>query len=173
MNSVFLRQITYRCKNALYSEKGASAQLIGTQSLSTKYREIENFWIFFSNTIWKRAKERTIVTTLRNKILPALSVRKGCHKDEPVSPKATTVIVSTHKGDPVSPWRNSGRKQRIPAIYQAPDCSQTQGWALRKLRLWKLRILAPESWGTSLKNDFNEPRLLSLPIYRKVLNSLT
>lgn len=58
MNSVFLRQITYRCKNALYSEKGASAQLIGTQYLSTKYREIENFWIFFFQYNLKEGKRK-------------------------------------------------------------------------------------------------------------------
>ena len=46
-------------------------------------------------------------------------------------------------------------------------------WALRELRMWKYRILAPESWGTDQRNDFSASRLLHLPIQRKVLNSLT
>ena len=35
------------------------------------------------------------------------------------------------------------------------------------------RILAPDSWDTYKRNDFSEPRLLHLAIYRKALNSLT
>ena len=38
-------------------------------------------------------------------------------------------------------------------------------WALRKLRLWKHKVLAPDSWGAYQRNDFTEPRLLHLPIY--------
>ena len=37
----------------------------------------------------------------------------------------------------------------------------------------KNRTLALDSWGAYHRNDFNEPRLLHLPIYRKVLNSFT
>ena len=65
------------------------------------------------------------------------------------------------------------RKGRIPAIWQPSDCSHSPRWALRKLRMWKHRILAPDSWGTYQRKDFSEPRLLHLPIHRKVLNSLT
>ena len=53
------------------------------------------------------------------------------------------------------------------------DCShpQIQGtW--RWLRMEISRILSPESWGAFQRNDFSEPRLLHLPIHRKVLNSL-
>ena len=35
------------------------------------------------------------------------------------------------------------------------------------------RILAQDSWDTYERNDFSKPRLLHLPIQRKVLNSLT
>ena len=35
------------------------------------------------------------------------------------------------------------------------------------------RIRAPDSWDTFQRNDFSEPRLLHLPTYWKVLNSLT
>ena len=37
--------------------------------------------------------------------------------------------------------------------------------------MWKYRLLAPDSWGTH--QNFWEPRLLHLPIHRKVVNSLT
>ena len=36
----------------------------------------------------------------------------------------------------------------------------------------KHNILAPDRWTTFERNDFSEPRLLHLPIYREVLNSL-
>ena len=42
-----------------------------------------------------------------------------------------------------------------------------------ELRLWKHKILAPESWGARQRNDFSESRLLHLPIHRKALNSWT
>ena len=37
----------------------------------------------------------------------------------------------------------------------------------------KTRMLAPESWDAYERNDFSKPRLLHLPIHRKVLKSLT
>ena len=37
----------------------------------------------------------------------------------------------------------------------------------------KTQILAPDSWAAYQRNDFSEPRLLHLPIHRKVINSLT
>ena len=39
--------------------------------------------------------------------------------------------------------------------------------------LKKCRILAQDSWDAYKRNDFSKPRLLYLPIHRKVLNSLT
>ena len=53
------------------------------------------------------------------------------------------------------------------------DCNHHRRWALRKLRMWKYRILAPDSWGTYQRNDFSEPGFLHIPIHRKALNSLT
>ena len=41
---------------------------------------------------------------------------------------------------------------------------------LRGLRMGKNRIRAPESGGVYQRNDFSEPRLLHLPIQRKVLD---
>ena len=66
-------------------------------------------------------------------------------------------------------WGNSGRKRR-PVIYQPSDCSHSLWWALR---IWKHRMLPPDSRGTYERNDFSESSLLHLPIHRKVLNFLT
>ena len=43
---------------------------------------------------------------------------------------------------------------------------------LRGFRMEKNRLLALEGWGANQRNDFNEPRLLCLPMYWKALNSL-
>ena len=44
---------------------------------------------------------------------------------------------------------------------------------LRRLRMWKHRTLAPDSWDAYHRKDFSEPRLLHLPTQIKALNSLT
>ena len=44
---------------------------------------------------------------------------------------------------------------------------------MRGFRMEKSKIMALNSWGAYQKNDFNEPRLLHLPIHKKVLNSLS
>ena len=64
------------------------------------------------------------------------------------------------------------RKERIPAIQQPSDCSHSLRWAPRELGMWKHRILEPDSWGTSERSDFSEPRLLYRHIHREMLNSL-
>ena len=45
--------------------------------------------------------------------------------------------------------------------------------SLEELRVWKCKLLTPESWDAYERNDFSEPKLLHLPIQRKALNSLT
>ena len=46
--------------------------------------------------------------------------------------------------------------------------------SLGELGRWKHRQLTiSESWDAHERNDFSQPRLLHLPIYRKALNSLT
>ena len=45
--------------------------------------------------------------------------------------------------------------------------------SLEELRVWKCKLLTPESWDAYERNDFSEPKLLFLPIHRKTLNSLT
>ena len=44
---------------------------------------------------------------------------------------------------------------------------------LRRFRVEKNRILASDCWDAYQRSDSIEPRLLHLPIYRKVLNSLS
>ena len=63
-------------------------------------------------------------------------------------------------------WTVSPRELRIET-----GCPPSS--TLRKLRMRKHRMLAPDTWGAYQRNDFSEPRLFHLPIYRKVLNSLT
>ena len=89
--------------------------------------------------------------------------------------KDVTVIsdysrAGTNDGELVSP---EGTQEGKDAICQPSDCSHSPWWALRKLRMWEHRVPAPDSWGACQGNDFGEPGLLHLPIYRKVLNSLT
>ena len=76
----------------------------------------------------------------------------------------------------VSQWAlRKLRKERIPAIWQPSDCNHCLWWALRKLRMWEHRILAPENWGAYQRNDFSDPRVLHFPTHKKkkALNSLT
>ena len=63
------------------------------------------------------------------------------------------------------PWGSSGRKEHLLS-----DCSHSPCWALR--RIWKHRIMTPDSWGAYQRNDFSKPRHLHLPILRKALNYL-
>ena len=68
----------------------------------------------------------------------------------------------------------------LPAISVNKRCCSHQAitlqpprWCtLRRLRMRKHRILALDSQGAYQRNDFNEPRLLHLPILRKALNSI-
>ena len=69
----------------------------------------------------------------------------------------------------VSPEGTQDRN-RMPTI---SHCNYPWRCTLRRLRLRKHRMLAPDSWGAYQRNDFSEPWLLHLPIHRKALNSLT
>ena len=53
------------------------------------------------------------------------------------------------------------------------DCSHSLYWAQGSSWCENHRILVPDNWDSYERNDFSEPRLLHLPIHRKVLNSLT
>ena len=72
----------------------------------------------------------------------------------------------------VSPEGTQDRN-RLPPIKPSATAATSQWCTLRRLRMRQHRILAPGSWGTYQRNDFNEPWLLHLPIHRKMLNSLT
>ena len=55
------------------------------------------------------------------------------------------------------------------ARHLAVSCySHPQGCTLRRPRMRKHRILAPDSWGAFQRNRFNQPRLCLL-VYRKVM----
>ena len=66
----------------------------------------------------------------------------------------------------------SSSHQRPPAVRHPSDGSHSPQWAPGKLRMWKHKILAPESWDRDQRNDFSEPGRLHLPKHRKALNSL-
>ena len=99
---------------------------------------------------------------LRNKILSAISVNKGCHSHQQLHPPPT-----------VSRWALRELRKEIKntchlaAIRLQPLPGKPWG------NSGCFRILAPESWSAYQRNDFSEPRLLQLPIHRKVPNSLT
>ena len=48
------------------------------------------------------------------------------------------------------------RRQRPPAIWRPSDGSHSPWWAPRNFRMWKHRILAPESWDIDQRNDFSD-----------------
>ena len=62
---------------------------------------------------------------------------------------------------------------RMPAIKSSDTVATPRQCTLKRLKVTNHRILAPESWCAYQRNDFREPRLLHLPIHRKVLHSLT
>ena len=88
--------------------------------------------------------------------------KQGCHSHQWLQPSNMSWWA----------WGNSERK-RVSAIEQPSDWSHSPMVSLRKLRMWKYRILSPDRWGTYQRNNFRQPRLLHLPIHRKALNSLT
>ena len=90
-------------------------------------------------------------------LMPAISVSKGYLAIKP----------SHHSHPSGEPWANSRWKQNTH--HQALTYPKDAPWGDSG---WENRILAPESWGAHQRNDFSEPRLLHLPIHRKVLNFL-
>ena len=87
--------------------------------------------------------------------------KKGCH---------------SHQATIAAPWW-ALRKLRMETnrchCQALSHCRHPQLCTLRGLRMERSRILAPGSWGTYQRDEFNEPSLLHLPIHRKVLNLLT
>ena len=100
------------------------------------------------------------------KSLLAISVRKDVAAISPLH-------YSCPEGDP---WGNSGWRQmgcHCQAHLVVNHCSYPWQCTLRRLRMRKLGTLAPDSWAACQRNDFSDPRLSHLTIYRKALNSLT
>ena len=58
----------------------------------------------------------------------------------------------------------TGKPSSIAAIYKVV--------LRRELSRGKYRLTGPDSWGACQKDDFNDSRLLHLPICKKALNSL-
>jgi len=95
----------------------------------------------------------------KNGIFSAISVNKGCHSNWQLQPPGWLTV---------EPWGNSGKK-RIPAIQQPWDCSHSLWWTLKKLRMWKYIILAPDSWGTYQRQISKSPDSCIFPCIEKCL----
>ena len=98
-----------------------------------------------------------------NGIFPAISIDKGCHSHQRLKPSSVTR------------WTLRKLRAEKNTCHLVANRLQPlrRWWALRKFRMWKYRILAPDSRGAYQRNEFSEPGILHLPIQRKALNSLT
>ena len=65
--------------------------------------------------------------------------------------------------------RKENNTCNLAAIRLQPLCTVSS----KEFRMWKCKLLAPDSGDAYERNDFNKPRLLHPPIHRKELNSLT
>ena len=92
-----------------------------------------------------------------------------------ISVNNDATIISDSSLPNVNSWTLSvlRKEKNICMIWQPSGYSQALQWPLRNSGCEKCRILAQDSWDAYKRNDFSEPRLLYLPIHRKVLNSLT
>ena len=90
---------------------------------------------------------------------PAISVNKGCCNHQTISHYSPE-------------GAQDGDKQAVH-LQANSHCRCPQPCALKGFRMEKSRILTPERQGADQRSDFNEPRLLHLPILRKMLNLLT
>ena len=88
----------------------------------------------------------------------ALSVNKGCCSLQTITLQPPGGLIP--------------RELRMETDAHHQAISPTDTWE-GGLGVGKHRILALDRWGACQRDGFNEPRLLHLPIHRKVLNSLT
>ena len=107
---------------------------------------------------------------MNEKVSPAISVNKGCcsHQAIALQPPGRWALRELRMETGCRP-SSPQPLQLLPTSFYPPPRWCTP----RTLRMGKHRTLAPESWGADQRNDSSEPRLLHLPIHRKVLNSLT
>ena len=68
---------------------------------------------------------------------------------------------------------NSGRRRALWGPGSHNRLQTLPMGSLEELRVWKCKLLTPDSWDAYERNDFNQPKLLHLPIHRKALNFLT
>ena len=94
----------------------------------------------------------------------------ACHVSEQRRLQPWRRHITTVDGEPSG---NSGWRQMGCPLPSSSHCDHPQLCALRGFRMEKSKTPVPESWGAYQRGDFCEPRLLHLPIQRKVLNSLT
>ena len=113
----------------------------------------------FNKCLYHDYWEFKYVFSMRTKLLPAISVNKGCHSHQLSHYRCWMV---TQEGNKEFPSFSRLHSEAIP-----------YGVALRKLQMRKHRILAQDSWGVYQKNDFSEPKLLRFPTQAKVLNCFT
>ena len=83
---------------------------------------------------------------------------------KPLQLPQTVSLEGTQDGD---------KRAALPIAKPSVTAATAQRCTLRRLRMGKHRILAPDIWGAHQRNDFSEPSLLHLPIHRKTLNSWT
>ena len=95
-----------------------------------------------------------------NGIFPAMSINKGCHSHQWLQPSNVSWwALRKLKAEKNTCHLAAIRPQPLPVV--SPEENQD------------VKIQAPDSSGAYQRNDFSEPRLFHLPIYRKALNSLT
>ena len=78
-------------------------------------------------------------------------------------------VVATVYGELVSPEGTQEGKEYLPS--SSHQTTATPSGEPQGNSGYENKILAPDSEGAYKRNDFSEPRLLLLPIYRKMLNS--
>ena len=85
---------------------------------------------------------------------PAVSVNKGCQNHQQLNWWTLRTL----------------REEKNTFHLAAIPCSLR--WTLRKLKMWKCRILVPDICGAYQRNSFSEFRLLHLPIHSAVSHSV-
>ena len=113
--------------------------------------------------------------TLHHKIRKQGTERWNYFKKSNISCNISKQGSNKHQQELVSPAEIQEGKEYLPCSSNQTSvtlCSHSLWWALRKLRTWKHRILAPDNRDTYQRNKFSEPRLLSSHTYKstKLLN---
>ena len=148
-------------RNLVTNASDSAKAYVSDWSRSTIEHQSTAYW----PQVCCRIHYNSLLWTVRNGRFPATSVNKGCHK--------SSVIATTANGEVVSHEETQERILAKKEYLQQSDCSHSPWWTLRKLRIWRHRILAPDRWGAYGRKDFREPRLSHLLIHRKALNFVT